>query len=75
MTVHGHPPAGRAGAKGEEMTAMADVRKLAERVAKLEAAARKLPIGPGRDELLEDVARFRARLTALQATLRHQVKR
>ena len=56
------------------MTAMADVQKLAERVAK-EAAARKLPIGPGRDELLEDVARFRARLTALQATLRHQVKR
>jgi hypothetical protein len=24
MTVHGHPPAGRAGAKGEEMTARAE---------------------------------------------------
>lgn len=33
---------------------------------KLEATARKLPQGPGRDELLRDIARFRAKL-ALQA--------
>ena len=60
---------GRARAEGEEVTARADVRKLAERVAKLEAAACKLPVGPGRDDLLQEVARFRARLSALQATL------
>jgi hypothetical protein len=53
---------------------MADVRELAERVAKLEAAACKLPMGPGRDDLLQEVARFRARLSALQATLPHQAK-
>ena len=34
---------------------------------KLEATARKLPTGPGRDELLQDIARFRAKLAALLA--------
>ena len=43
-------------------------------MAKLEAAARKLPMGPGRNELFGDIARFRERLTALQATLWHQAK-
>ncbi len=56
-------------AEGEEMTATDDVRELEEGMAKLEAAARKLPMGRGRDELLQDVARFRTRLAALQATL------
>jgi hypothetical protein len=51
------------------MTAMDDVRELEEAVAKLEAAARKLPMGRGRDDLLQDVATFRARLATVQATL------
>jgi hypothetical protein len=34
--------------------------------AKLEATARKLPTGPGRDELLQHIARFRSKLAALQ---------
>jgi hypothetical protein len=50
------------------MTARADVPELEKRIAKLEAAARKLPMGPGRDDLLQDVARFRTRLSTLQAT-------
>jgi hypothetical protein len=51
------------------MTAMDDVRELEEAVAKLEAAARKLPMGRGRDDLLQDVATFRARSATVQATL------
>jgi hypothetical protein len=43
------------------------LHELKEMAAKLEASARKLPTGPGRDELLQDIARFRATLTALQA--------
>jgi hypothetical protein len=43
------------------------LRELEEMAAQLEAAARKLPMGPGRDELLQDIARFNARLAALQA--------
>jgi hypothetical protein len=41
------------------------LQELEEMAAKLEATARKLPLG-GRDELLRDIARFRAKL-ALQA--------
>ena len=43
------------------------LRDLEEMAAKLEATARKLPTGPRRDELLEDIARFRAQIAALQA--------
>jgi hypothetical protein len=32
--------------------------------AKLEATARNLPQGPNRDDLLRDIARFRAQLVA-----------
>jgi len=49
------------------MTSMSDVRELAKRAARLEAAARELPMGPGRDDLLQDVAKFRAQLAALKA--------
>ena len=45
------------------------MRELEEAVAKLEADARKLSTGRGRDDLLQDVARFRARLAAVQAAL------
>ena len=38
--------------------------ELEEMAAKLEATARKLPQGLGRDELLRDIERFRARLIA-----------
>jgi hypothetical protein len=48
-------------------TAIAVWRELEERAAKLEVAARKLPIGPGRDELFEDIARFRAQVAGLKA--------
>jgi len=55
-------------AESEEMT-VTSLLELEEGAAKLEANARKLPMGPGRDDLLQEVARFRARLSALQATL------
>jgi hypothetical protein len=56
----------RIGAEGEEMT-VAGLRELQEMAVQLEAAARKLPTGPSRDGLLQDIARFRAKLAALQA--------
>ena len=52
--------------KGEEMT-VASLRELEEMAGKLEATARKLPAGLGRDGLLQNIARFRAPLAALQA--------
>jgi cell division protein FtsB len=47
----------------------ADLRELQETAQKLEAAARKLSTGSGRDQLLEDIARFRAQVSALQAAV------
>jgi hypothetical protein len=41
------------------------MQELEEMAVKLKATARKLPQGAGRDELLRDIARFRAKL-ALQ---------
>ena len=44
---------------------MTDLRELEEMAVKLEAAARKLPQGRlGRDDLLRDIANFRAQLVA-----------
>jgi hypothetical protein len=43
------------------------LQELEEMTVKLEATARKLPQGAGRDELLHDIARFRAKLAALRA--------
>ena len=43
------------------------LRELEEVAVKLEANARKLPMGPIRDELLQDIAIFRAQIAALQA--------
>ena len=40
------------------------LQELEEMAAKLEATARKLPQGPSRDDLLRDIASFRARLIA-----------
>jgi hypothetical protein len=53
-------------AEGEEMT-VTGLRELEEVAVKLEANARKLPTGPIRDELLQDIAIFRAQVAALQA--------
>jgi hypothetical protein len=50
-------------AEGEEMS-VNGMLELEEMAVKLEATARKLPQGPGRDELLRDVASFRAKLAA-----------
>ena len=50
--------------KAEEMMA-SGLRELEEMAAKLEVTARKLPTGPGRTELLQDIAKFRARVSAL----------
>jgi cell division protein FtsB len=44
----------------------ADLRELQQTAQKLEAAARKLSTGSGRDELLEDIAKFRGQIAALQ---------
>ena len=41
------------------------ISELREMTAKLEATARKLPQAQGRDELLRDIERFRARLVEL----------
>ncbi len=41
-----------------------EMRELEEMAVRLEAATRKLAQGPGRDELLRDIARFRAQLVA-----------
>jgi len=41
-----------------------DLRELKEMAVKLEAAARKLPQSPGRDDLLRDIANFHAQLGA-----------
>jgi hypothetical protein len=46
---------------------LSGLQEIEEMAAKLEATARKLPQGAGRDELLRDIARFRATLAALQA--------
>jgi len=41
-----------------------DLQELEEMAVKLEATARKLPQGAGRDDLLRDIASFRAQLVA-----------
>jgi hypothetical protein len=48
------------------------LRELEEVAVKLEANARKLPMGPIRDELLQDIAIFRAQVAALQAAALRQ---
>ena len=43
------------------------LQELEEMGAKLQAAARKLPSGPDRHNLLQEVRRFRAQIVALQS--------
>jgi hypothetical protein len=45
----------------------AKLQELEEMAAKLQAAARKLPSGPDRHDLLQEVGRFRAQIVALQS--------
>jgi hypothetical protein len=45
-----------------------ELQELEEMGAKLQAAARKLPLGPDRHNLLQEVGRFRAQIVALQST-------
>jgi hypothetical protein len=45
----------------------AKLQELEEIGAKLQAAARKLPSGPDRHNLLQEVGRFRAQIVALQS--------
>jgi hypothetical protein len=45
----------------------AKLQELEEMGAKLQAAARKLPSGPDRHNLLQEVGRFRAQIVALQS--------
>jgi hypothetical protein len=42
------------------------LQELEEIAAKLLATARKLPPGPGRHNMLQEIGRFRARIVALQ---------
>ncbi|MBR0938224.1 hypothetical protein [Bradyrhizobium jicamae] len=58
--------AGRDRAEGEKMIAN-EMLELEEMAVKLEVAAKKLPQGPDRGELLRDIARFRAHLIDLKA--------
>jgi hypothetical protein len=55
--------------KAKEMTVV-EIEELVETATQLESAARKLPQRPERDELLRDIARFRARLTASLSKLK-----
>jgi hypothetical protein len=43
------------------------LQELEEMGAKLQAAARELPSGPDRHNLLQEVGRFRAQIVALQS--------
>jgi hypothetical protein len=47
-----------------------ELQGLRETGAALQTNARKLPPGPDRDKLLQDIARFRAQVAALQAMAR-----
>jgi hypothetical protein len=55
-------------AGGEEMTAarLKELKELKELAAKLLETARELPSGQDRDNALQDIERFRARITDLQ---------
>jgi hypothetical protein len=46
---------------------MARLKELEEMAANLQATASKLPPGPERHGLLEEIGRFRARIVALQS--------
>jgi hypothetical protein len=46
---------------------MARLQELEEMGAKLQATARKLPSGPHRHNILQEIARFRAEIAALQS--------
>jgi hypothetical protein len=65
---------GRDRAEGEEMSAN-DLQELADMAMELEATARKLPQGQGRDDLLRDVANFRSQLIARLPSEGIEVKR
>jgi hypothetical protein len=43
------------------------LQELEEMGAKLQASVRKLPPGPDRDNLLQDVGKFRAQIVAMQS--------
>jgi hypothetical protein len=44
-----------------------ELQELEEMGVKLQAAARRLPLGPDRHNLLQEVGRFRAQIVALQS--------
>jgi hypothetical protein len=46
----------------------AKLQELEEMGAKLQADARKLPPGPDRHNMLQEIGRFRAQIVALQST-------
>jgi hypothetical protein len=56
----------RAGAEGEGEMRAAKLQELEEMAAELLATARKLPSGQDRHNALQEIERFRARITALQ---------
>jgi hypothetical protein len=65
VTLRGHPPPGRARAEGEEVRAT-KLQELAEMAAKLLATARKLPPGPDRINILQEIGSFRLQIISLQ---------
>ena len=46
---------------------IAELQELEVMAAKLQATARKLPHGPGRRDLLQEIGRFRVQIIALQS--------
>jgi hypothetical protein len=61
QNVEFDPERAACGTEREEMI-VTSLRHLEEMAAKVEATARKLPQRPDRDELLRDIAKFRAQL-------------
>ena len=53
----------------------AKLRELEEMGVKLQAAARKLRLGPDRHDILQEIGRFRAQIVALQSADFRPVRR
>jgi hypothetical protein len=63
----GIPASGRARAEGEREVSVEQIRELEKMTQELVAVARKLPHGPDRETVLQEIREFRAQISALKA--------